>query len=228
MDHNRETIDRYNRRLIKYGYNPKTLGWIKGRQGIRFSTLVSIGNINNSSVLDIGCGFGDLYGFLKYKKLRFSYLGLELNPNLIEYGTEQYPKADFRVFDIVKDDIDKKYDWVIISGLFNFKRKLPYQFIEFVLRKAFNCCRRGVAADFMTTYVDFKNKDANYVNPEKIMKVCKQITTRITLRQDYMPYEFCIYLYKNNIKTRNGVYSEHYLSLDPEIRTNKWLSMKSG
>lgn len=223
MDHSAKTKARYDERLVKFGYQPKTLGWLKGRQGIRFSVLTSIGVMNNSSILDVGCGFGDLYGFLKYKKLKTRYLGLELNPNLIKYGKERYPRAHFKTFDIEKNLITGRYDWGIISGLFNFKRADSYQFIELVLEKVFKACRSGIAADFMTTYVDFKNKEANYVEPEKIMKICKKITPRLTIRQDYMPFEFCVYLYKNDKKTMNNVFVDYYRSLDKELRTNKWL-----
>ena len=223
MDYSKKTKDRYDERLAKFGYNPKTLGWLKGRQGIRFSVLTSIGTMNNSNILDVGCGFGDLCGFLKYKKLKFQYLGLELNPNLIEYGKDRYLQANFKIFDIEKNNIIGKYDWVIISGLFNFKRDNPYWFIEFVLRKVFRSCRKGVSVDFMTSYVDFKNRNANYVEPEKIMKICKKITPRMSLRHDYMPFKFCVYLYKNDKKTTNNIFMEYYRSLDKYFRTNKWL-----
>jgi SAM-dependent methyltransferase len=222
-----ETIKRYNERLSKYGPSPKTLGWLKGRQGTRFSVLTSIGNMNNASVLDVGSGFGDLYGFLKYKKYRFSYLGLELNSNLIDVGKRRYPNAKFSEFNIDVDKLKGKFDWVIISGLFNYKRANKYQFIEETLNKVFQICKKGVSADFMSSYVDFKNKEANYSSPEKVFRICKKITRRVVIRHDYMPFEFCIHMYRDEKLTKDLVFSEYSKSLDVKLRTNDWLNKVS-
>lgn len=217
------TIARYNERLLKYGYNPKTLGWLKGRQGIRYSVLTSIGNINNSSILDVGCGFGDLYGFLLYKKLSCKYVGIDVNPKLIQVGISRYPKAKFIEGNIENGIIRKKFDWIIISGMFNYKHAKKYEYIETILKKIFSSCKKGIAVDFMTDYVDFRNSNANYVSPEKIFKICKKISERVVLRHDYMPYEFSVFMYKDNMKTKNLVYGEFRNSLDKNLRDNKWL-----
>ena len=162
MDYSLQTRRRYDKRLRQFGYDPKTLGWLKGKQGIRFSILTSIGDLKNSTVLDVGCGFGDLYGFLKYNKVNCKYLGLDLNHNLITCGKIQYPKAHFKVFDVEKDNITTKYDWIIISGLLNYKRKNSYEFIQFILKKMYKLCKKGLAVDFISNYVDFKKNNINY------------------------------------------------------------------
>lgn len=223
MSYNEKTKKRYNNRLKKFGYDPKTLGWLKGRQGIRFSALTEIGDLNNSSIVDIGCGFGDLYGFLQHKKYQCRYIGLDLNPELIRYGKMKYPKAKFEVFDIEKDPISGIYDWAIISGLFNFKRENNLKFIEMMLHKIFNSCRKGVAVDFMTSYVDYKVKNASYTSPEQIFKICKKITKRVSIRHDYMPFEFCVYIYKNQNMTKDHIFTEFRNLVEPDLRTNKWL-----
>ncbi len=217
------TKNRYNKRLAEFGYNPKTLGWMKGRQGIRFSALTQIDNLNNSRILDVGCGFGDLYGFLKFKKLNFKYLGLDINPNLIQIGKKKYPKVKFRIFDIEKNKIPKNYDWAIISGLFNFKREDNYGFIEKCLKKIFLACNKGLAVDFMSSYVDSRTKNLSYTSPEKIMKISKNISKRLTIRHDFMPYEFCLYMYKDQKITNDNVFNSYKSSIPEKIRTDKWL-----
>ncbi len=44
----------YNKKLAKYGYNEKALGWMNGRQEIRFSALIQIGKMDNSKICDVG------------------------------------------------------------------------------------------------------------------------------------------------------------------------------
>ena len=39
--------ERYTQRYNEFGYSPKTLGWIKGKQNIRFNSLTSEYNFEN-------------------------------------------------------------------------------------------------------------------------------------------------------------------------------------
>lgn len=39
--------------------------------------------------------------------------------------------------------------------------------------------KKGVAMDFMSTCVDFKNSGAFYVSPEKIFKIAKNLSRRV-------------------------------------------------
>jgi len=52
-------VDRYSSRFQKYGYSPKTLGWDKGKQDLRYQMLFREFSLEGKSILDIGCGFGD-------------------------------------------------------------------------------------------------------------------------------------------------------------------------
>lgn len=223
MSYSEKTKKRYDERLTRFGENPKTLGWLKGRQGIRFSILTEIGIMDNMRILDVGCGFGDLYRYLKRKKINFTYTGLDLNPNLLAVAKRKYPKVTFKQFDLEKDTLDRKYDWIIISGVFNFKRKDNYRFIETSLRKLFKNCNKGIAIDFMSSYVDYENPNSFHASPEKIFNIVKKISDRITIRHDYMKFEFSVYIYKNNKSSKNFVYNEYNKTLERVLRSNKWL-----
>jgi 2-polyprenyl-3-methyl-5-hydroxy-6-metoxy-1,4-benzoquinol methylase len=62
-------IARYNERFKKYGYAPETLGWDKHRHNLRHHILRSLWDVSNKSVLDFGCGFGDLYQYILKNKI---------------------------------------------------------------------------------------------------------------------------------------------------------------
>lgn len=201
------TIDRYNERLTIYGYDPRTLGWFKGRQPIRFKVLSEIGELVNSSVLDVGCGFGDLYGFLVEKGISMRYTGYDINPELIEVAREVYAAAHFEVVDIEEADINDEFDWVFESGVFNFRLSDNQSFIKGILRRMFELCNKGVAADFMSAYVDFEKHDQYYAKPEEIFAFCKTLSKRVTVRHDYMPFEFCVYIYKDDSISERNVFT---------------------
>lgn len=205
----RKLIERYNERLEKYGYDPKTLGWYKGRQKIRFSVLTDIGDLNNCSILDVGCGFGDLYGYLINNRLDVDYTGYELNPKLVNIAKEIYPEAYFEVGDFEESNIKRSYDWVISSGIFNFILFDNESYIKNMLNKMYHVCNKGVAADFLSIYVDYMDDESYHSDPSKIFKMCKELSKRISIRHDYMPYEFCVYLYKNDKISENNVFVEY-------------------
>ncbi len=195
----------YNKKLAKYGYNEKALGWMNGRQEIRFSALIQIGKMDNSKICDVGAGFGDLYTFLNKKKIKFDYIGLDINENFLEFAKKK--NIRFIQFDLRTDKIPKS-DWMISSGVFNHRKTTDYTFIKKSIKKMFDSCSKGVAVDFISSYVDFRNRDVFYAEPETLFRFCKSLTKRVILRSDYMPFEFCVYLYKDDSKTKNNVFTE--------------------
>ena len=207
----RATLDRYNERLKQYGYNPKTLGWLKGKQEIRFQVLLEIGSLVNCSILDVGCGFGDLYGFLVNNGIKIQYTGVDINQNLLEIGKELYPTASFKVMDFDTESLEKEFDWVFASGIFNFKLEDNESFIKNMLSKMFSISKKGVAVDFMSSYVDYQNEGSYHAIPGEIFSYCKQLSRRVTLRHDYMPFEFCVYIYKNDQFNKRTVFNEYEL-----------------
>ena len=55
--------DLYN----QYGENVRSLNWgSQQSQHLRFEAMTNNLDLNNQTILDVGCGFGDFYKFLKY------------------------------------------------------------------------------------------------------------------------------------------------------------------
>lgn len=200
-------INRYNERLKLYGYDQRALGWFKGRQPLRFKVLSEIGDLNKCSILDVGCGFGDLYGFLIKRNLNIEYTGVDINPDLTKVAKEIYPDAHFEVKDIEQENINDNFDWVFASGLFEFKVH-DDEYVQKMLKRMFEICNKGIAADFLSNYVDFKNENAYYASPEEIFSFCKTLSKRVTLRHDYMPFEFCVHVYKDDRVNERNVFAE--------------------
>ena len=194
--------DRYSNRLQQYGDDIKTMAsGTPERRQIRFDVLSQVGNMAGASVLDIGCGFGDFYQYLKDRDIRAKYTGYDINGDLIKICRNKFPEADFEVKDIQKDTIFEKFDFVFSSQTFN--NKLQYddneKVIKDVLKKAYDICtdRGGVAVDMITSYVDFKEARLHYYKPEEIFSYCKTLTKRVVLRHDYPLFEFAVYMYKD-------------------------------
>ena len=191
-----ETIKRYEERLQKYGISMKTMGWKdKEQQYLRFKILSGISNLNNSSILDVGCGFGDYYRYLTELGLRVDYTGYDISLKLIEIAGKENPSAKFDVRDILTDEVDR-FDYVFSSGVLNARISDNEGFARCMIEKMFHISRKGAAINMMTDYVDFKEDYLYYYSPEKIFSFCKTLTKRVVLRHDYPLYEFTVYLLK--------------------------------
>ena len=197
-----KTIARYKGYYEKYGNDIRSLGW-KSEEKIkkRFQTLYDIGIRTDVSVLDVGCGFGDFPNHFAVMfingYLGFNYTGIDIVPEFIEVAKKLSNFGDdevkFKLGTI--DDIKEKYDWVVGSGIFNHK-SCSMKYIKKTLKKAFELCNKGIAFNFMSTYVDYRNPELFYTNPSLIFDYAKTLSKYVVLRHDYMPYEFTIYIYK--------------------------------
>jgi SAM-dependent methyltransferase len=197
------TIRRYRERFAQTGYSPSTLGWKKGKQEIRFNVLASFFDCREKSILDIGCGFGDLFGYLRSTiDGKVDYTGIDLVEELVEEGRRHYGPvgAKFVVGEFLETDLQRKFDVVIASGVFNHKPILGdnYPLIHASMKKACEICRDGVAFDFLSDKVDFRLGHTFHSSPERILSMAYGLSRNIVLRNDYMPFEFAVALYRED------------------------------
>ena len=63
----------YEASLTKFKSGSNAVNWKdKKTQELRFEKLCEVGNLKNKKVLDVGCGLGEFYNYLKKKKLNAS------------------------------------------------------------------------------------------------------------------------------------------------------------
>ena len=210
----KEIIKLYNERYQNLGYSPKTLGWKKGKQDLRFEILTSFYNFENKSILDIGCGFGDLNRVLKSKVSNYEYLGVDLTESLILKAREIYSADNihFEVGDFLEKEFQEKFDYSIVSGIFNYKLKEMdnYTYVQKVMEKALETSKDGFAFDFLSDKVDFKNEIGFYYSPEKITSIAYKFSKNIILRNDYMPFEFTIFVFKDDSFSQEDIVFRRY------------------
>ena len=96
--------------------------WDVGRPQPAFVELVRAGELNNGSVLDVGCGTGENALYLAEKG--FSVSGVDLSNRAIAAArakaAERKMKVDFREGNVLSLDFkDSTFDNIIDSGLFH-------------------------------------------------------------------------------------------------------------
>lgn len=196
------TVTRYTERYQAHGYSPLTLGWNKGRQTIRFDVLSSHYDFSGKSVLDIGCGFGDLLHTLgeKFDPVA-AYTGVDLVEPLVEEARQRWPAHSFLTGDFLDLEFkDDSFDYAVASGVFNHRLDgiANEAFIEAAMQRAFALCRDGFAFDFLSDKVDYRHEHTYHASPERVLGMAYSLTRNVVLRNDYMPFEFSLFVFKDD------------------------------
>ena len=208
-------IDYYEGLLDKHGENYLALDWNSPEsQKLRyqiFKELFVYGTkAADVSVLDVGCGLGDLYGFLKkdglLKRNKLRYAGVDISPRLIEAAKKKYPDANFGVVDILEERKLPQVDYILCSGVFNIRSLDITSHLEFVktmLLRMYDLVNYGVAVNFLSQGAmplsdpeDLNSGRYFYFKPDEILSFCRFITNRYIIRHDYHPGDFTVYLLK--------------------------------
>ena len=188
-------ISRYSDRLKEHGVSSKTLGWDKNRHNLRYHILLSNWSFKGDNVLDFGCGFADMYSYISTKKMNLEYSGVDINPDLINEGKKLYPKLDLKADDFLQNN-DEEYDYILSSGVHNFKLEDTWGFTEKSFEVFSKSARKGFAVNFISDQVDeeFKKEHLFYTSPVKVLELAYKYSRRVVLRNDYMPFEFTVFV----------------------------------
>jgi SAM-dependent methyltransferase len=196
----------FNESLRRYGYDPRSLGWIPGTQEARFRVLTAIGDLEGGSVLDVGCGFGDLYEYLCRSGINVSYTGIDLCPDFVEIAQKRHPDAKFVAADFEEAAIEGQFDWAFESGVFIYKVSGHETWVRNMVKKMFGSVRKGIAIDFLNRRGGIMSSGLYHPDPADVYAMCCKLSRRVTLRCDYKPTEFCVYLYRETGEGSGNVY----------------------
>jgi SAM-dependent methyltransferase len=199
------TIQRYLDRFEKHGVDPLTVNPGKGdKQEIQHSIHAEIGPLDGYSLLDIGCGLAHYYEHLKKRGVRTEYVGYDIVQEFIESNQKRHPEAEFHVRDALVEGIAHQTDYVVMGQVFNLRYESADN--ETMMKKAlalsFDSARIGVSIDMLSSYVNFEEDYLCYFSPEKVLQYAKSLTRFVTLRHDYLRFDFTLYLYKEGTGAR--------------------------
>jgi SAM-dependent methyltransferase len=196
----RSLLKLYSDRLAQYGPTIAALGWTKPKARLRFRVLLeywlSTPLTRPLRVLDFGCGFGDLFGYAQDRNVPIDYTGLDINSDLIRVARSRYPTARFLCADIFEQPLDEKFDIVLSSGAHNYLLSNNLKFIERSFELFSDMSEFGFAVNFLSDRVNYRNEQNYYSAPETILSLALIYTSRVTLRHDYMPFEFTVFVDK--------------------------------
>lgn len=198
-DDHKRILDFYENALAIYGVrDSRSVHWADEQtQIIRFEVLNKIANLNNKKILDVGCGLGDLYMFFIRKKINVDYTGIDIVPEFIERAKERFPDAKLILGNA--ETISDEYDFILASGAFTFAVENAKEYYFAMIKNLFEHTREGLAFNMLN--VESHQSDDTYITYDisEVEAFCKTLTpnVNVVVVDDYLPWDFTIYMYKN-------------------------------
>ncbi|MBG6199730.1 SAM-dependent methyltransferase [Labrenzia sp. EL_13] len=200
-----EVADYYSQKLAKYGETPLGVDW-NGAEGqtLRFSQLSRIiqDEDEQSSIIDLGCGYGALLEYLNSKYSIASYLGVDVSKDMVAAAQKCFHATANARF-ILGTEPDSTSDFGFASGIFNVRLGSSddewLNYLETTLDVLDRTSRRGFAFNCLTSYSDEdKKRDyLYYADPCMLFDLCKvRYSPQVALLHDYGLYEFTLLVRK--------------------------------
>lgn len=195
-----EAAELYNKRFDRHGRDIKTVGWgSEQSQRLRFEVLLRGLDPKGKTILDVGCGLGDLIPFLEQQTGgEFNYIGIDIAEKLIGDARETYgnDRREFYVGDIFSIDL-RQVDIAVLSGALSFKMLGIEEYAHETVKRMFELSREAACLNFLTKYVDFELEKNQHYQPELIFSNAMRISRRVNLFHDYPLYEFTVQLIRS-------------------------------
>lgn len=212
-DDDRHTITHFSRLLSRHGRTHAALEWnSRESQERRFGVLSEVGLRSGDSVLDVGCGTGDLVAWLDRHGLSVRYRGIDMTPLMVETARERFPDRDFvqgcLLSDLVPLTDADRFDWVVASGIFAHRRDRPDTYMRTMIQAMLKRADKGVAVNSLSLKAPYSYKWTLYhADPDAMLEWAGDHAAKVVLREDYDPNDFTLYLYVSPAAARQMTWS---------------------
>jgi SAM-dependent methyltransferase len=170
------------------------LGWrTLASQTRRFEALCRFGDISGCSVLDLGCGHGDLKPYLDARFKDITYLGVDFLPEFVQEARNRlghlpdtaFVQADFLCADLPASDV------VFCSGSLNYRCKDPHHPRQAIARM-WEAARIGVAFNLLEISWFPDDELVGSHDSRQILSYCRELCPAAQLLTDYLPDDFTL------------------------------------
>lgn len=177
----------YRWRLKEYGPTAKGQGWFdEETQQLRFDRAMS-SIPPKGTLLDVGCGVGDLYAALQQKGWKGQYVGIDNVPEMIEHAKARYPEADFQCHNLW--EVASEVDTVVALGVMTWEWDTMR-----VIQHLWRMTRVVLIYTHRSMWGPIDQEVDVVMDPADALKVIRCPLT--VIRQDYHSREFMAIHYK--------------------------------
>ena len=175
----------------------------KEHQNIKFKFVFDQLDKKNS-LLDVGCGLGNLAEYCRERGWEGKYTGIDLSQKMVNIVKKKLGTDNVHQIDILEENYNIKHD--IVVSISTLQEKPPYEnsffYLESMIKKMFELSNKCIIFDvFSKNSVDYMDPKNLYVDPLRLIKTLYTFTNRLIIYNNYNPYQLMIILFKKNYKS---------------------------
>lgn len=201
-----ETIRLYYESKMGLGLpDHSVLGWeSEEAHFLRFEALADQITLDNKSILDVGCGMGSLAVYLKMKKIKAQYTGVDILKSMIDSAKEKGLDARFLCCDIFQDNCfeNERFDLIYASGIFNLNLGNNNDFLFNAIKLFLELSNETVAFNLLHCDSPDREECYSYFSPEevknKLLEMFKDKLEGITIVDSYLRNDFTLIMSKKH------------------------------
>lgn len=198
------------RRAIRRHYEPRisqgrenydVVDWSsRHAQQVRFEVLARCVPPAGKSLLDVGCGLGDLLTFLNDRGLEVDYCGVDLLERMVVAARRQHPGACFVCADVFSPPRgglpqplgDAAFDIVFCSGALNLKLDNNREFLPRAVSRMLDLSRRHVVFNLLHKRAEPRYGHCAYHDPDEVLAMLAALPCRARVVEGYLHNDFTV------------------------------------
>lgn len=194
----------HRKRIIRAHYEPRlrsglaphaVLDW-RSREGqlARIRTLCRNVDLAGKSLLDLGCGLGDLWGHLRDCGIAADYTGVDLLERMVEAARQRHPGARLLCADVFEEGVfePESFDVVFASGAFNLNLGNNEAFLESAIPRLRELAREAVVFNLLHHRRRDDDDRYFYYDPGRVAALLARHGCQVELLDDYLPEDFTV------------------------------------
>ncbi len=204
MKRKRKILNHYEPRIDAGLENHRVLDWISpATQRARFGILVDNVELEARRLLDVGCGLGDLLGFLKERKIHVDYTGVDISEKMVQAAYRSQKGGRFVCADLFDESAreghpsgefpPRSYDVVFSSGVFNLQLGNNLEFLARAVERLMDLARESVVFNLLYGRTShFNDAPYAYYNPSDVLAMLLPLGWNVRILDDYLPNDFTV------------------------------------
>ena len=185
----------YEHRLDTYDEGHLVLDWENSKsQSLRFQVLLDGVDLNGKSLLDAGCGVGDLLAYCRAQGIDLRYTGIDMLGKMVEEAKRRQPDGRFRRVDLLEKVPFRpgEFDVVFCSGIFNLNVEDSCASARRILTKVIPLASDSVVFNMLSSKSPDKESAYCYFDPAEVVEwpEIRNMSTRVVT--GYLPNDFSV------------------------------------
>ena len=197
---NQAKIQEYQAKFREHKGSPKSLKWTSHESAVeRYRQIVADVDFESRSVLDVGCGFGDIIPYISAKTQSFEYTGIDMVPEFVDLAQQRYPDYSFQVGTYFESPLEQQFDIVLCCGALNSNMDNPIEYRKQAIATMFSHADVAVVFNMAGHHPRPKYPETSkvyYADSQEILEFCYTLTSKVIFRQHYSKKDFTVVLYR--------------------------------